>query len=140
MDHLAILRKNLHLLPRILHGEKTIESRWYKTRRKPFNVIKQGDTIYFKESGDSVSLKSTVKNVIQYENLTEHAIYDLLHVYEKELCIDADNYYNNIKDRRYGILIFLENVETIDPFQIDKTGYGYQSAWICIENISKIRI
>lgn len=45
MDHVAILRKDWKLLPKILSGEKTIESRWYQTKRGSYNKIKEG-TLY----------------------------------------------------------------------------------------------
>ena len=139
MDHLAILNKQLQLLPKILSGEKIIESRWYKTRRAPFNKIKKGDIVYFKDSGALVTLKSSVKKVIQFDNLTEQRIYDLLHEYEKDLGINADDYFNSIKNKKFGILIYLDNVEKISPFQIDKKGFGTQSSWITLDNIKKLQ-
>ena len=140
MDHLAIMSKQLQLLPKILQGEKTIESRWYKTRKAPFNKIKVGDIVYFKDSGAPVTIKSLVKKVIQFDNLSEQRIYDLLHEYEKELGINADEYYNSIKNKKYGIIIYLDKVEQINPFQIDKKGFGNQSSWITIDNIATITI
>ena len=139
MDHLAIMSKQLQLLPKILNGEKTVESRWYKTRRAPFNKIKVGDIVYFKDSGAPVTLKSLVKKIIQFNNLTEQRIYDLLHAHEKELGVNADQYFISIKDKKYGILIYLSNVEQVKPFQIDKKGFGNQSSWITIDNIKKIQ-
>lgn len=139
MDHLAILKKQLHLLHKILAGEKIIESRWYKTKKIPFNRIKEGDTVYFKESGGHVSVKAIVQKVIQYEDLTETKIHNILHIYEKELGIKANEYINNVKDKKYGILIFLENVEELTPFKIDKKGFGSQSSWITVETIAEIQ-
>ena len=139
MDHVAILHKKLHLLSKILNGEKTIESRWYKTKKKPFNSISEGDTIYFKESEEPLTIKATVKRVIQFENLTEQKIYDLMHTYEKELSINAEEYYSLIKNKKYGLLIYLDNVTKINPFQIDKKGFGMQAAWISVANIEQIK-
>lgn len=139
MDHLAILKKDLHLLPKIIEGEKTIESRWYKAKKTPFNRIKEGDIVYFKESGDLVKAKVSVQKVIQYDDLTETKIFDLLQKYEKELSIIADEYINNVKDKKYGVLIFLDKVEQIKPFQIDKTGYGNQASWITVKDIQNIK-
>ncbi|MBI1972386.1 ASCH domain-containing protein, partial [Candidatus Woesearchaeota archaeon] len=44
MDHLAILKKKW--LEKILSGEKTIESRWYKQKITPYQKIAKGDTAY----------------------------------------------------------------------------------------------
>ena len=56
MEHLAILSKHSRLLAKILSREKTIESRWYKFKKTPYKNIAIGDTIYFKESGEPVTL------------------------------------------------------------------------------------
>ena len=54
MDHVAIMNKSWGLIPKILSGSKTIESRWYKTKRTPWDKIAKGDTVYFKNSGEQV--------------------------------------------------------------------------------------
>ncbi len=139
MDHLAILKKDFDLLHKIITGEKTIESRWYKTKKVPFNRIKEGDIVYFKESGEPVKAKAYVQKVIQYDDLTDAKIFDLLRKYEKELSIIADEYIKNVRNKKYGILIFLDKVERINPFKIDKTGYGNQVSWITVKDIQNIK-
>ncbi|MEI7477466.1 MAG: hypothetical protein WCJ81_02865 [bacterium] len=39
MDHVAIMKKSRKLIPKIVSGEKTIESRWYQTKRAPWNTV-----------------------------------------------------------------------------------------------------
>jgi len=74
MDHLAILSKERDMLSRIISGEKTIESRWYRNRRPPFKTITPGDTVYFKESGGSVVVKATVNQVMFFDDLDQKKI------------------------------------------------------------------
>ena len=74
MDHLAIMNASWNLIPKILSGEKSVESRWYKTKRAPWDKIKSGETIYFKNSGGLVIAKATVANVLQFEDLTKEKI------------------------------------------------------------------
>lgn len=38
------------------------------------------------------------------------------------------------------MLIFLKDPTEVEPFSIDKTGYGAMSAWIAVDDISKIRL
>jgi hypothetical protein len=83
MDHLAILDKKRKLLPKIISGEKTIESRWYKTRRTPYNKIEVGDIVYFKDSGEPVRVRATVGKVLFFSDLTESKIRDILKDYAK---------------------------------------------------------
>lgn len=66
MDHVAIMRKSWGLLPKILSGEKTIESRWYMARYAPWNRIEKGDIVYFKNSGEPVTVKAEVSKVMQF--------------------------------------------------------------------------
>lgn len=40
MDHLAIMNPKRKLIPKILSGEKKIESRWYMMRVAPWDKIK----------------------------------------------------------------------------------------------------
>ena len=55
MDHVAIMNKRWKLIPKILDGSKTIESRWYVNKIKPWNSIKEDDKIYFKNSGEPIT-------------------------------------------------------------------------------------
>ena len=138
MEHLAILSKKRKLLGKILSGEKKIESRWYKFKKPPFDSIAQGDIIYFKESGCPVSAKALVKNIITYENLTSQRIIEIIREYGDLIGIDL-RFAEEVKDKRLCILVFLENPQKIDPFEISKKGYGLMTAWITLDSINKLR-
>ena len=135
MEHLAILSKEGNLLSKILSGEKTIESRWYKFKKPPFNTLKEGDMIYFKESGSQVSARARVKEIITHENLSPKKVNALLSEYASPLCIDS-SYFDKIKDKKFCILIFLHNVEKISPFPVNRC---YGTAWISINSIDELK-
>lgn len=142
MDHVAIMRKSWGLLPKILSGEKTIESRWYRNKVTPWDRISAGDTIYFKNSGEPVTVRAKAGKVLQFADLTEEKIYKLRGKYAKELGLkrqELDWFDYLLQRKRYGILIFLTRVRKIEPFNIDKKGFGSAAAWICIEDIAIIR-
>ena len=63
MEHVAIMRNSWGLLSKIISGNKTIESRWYKTKYRPWGRIKSGDILYFKDSGKPVTVKAKVDEV-----------------------------------------------------------------------------
>jgi ASC-1-like (ASCH) protein len=138
MDHLAILNKKLNLLQKIISGEKTIESRWYVNKKAPYGCIKKGDIVYFKNSGEPVSVKTVVGGVLQFDNLNNDKILQILKEYGKRLGVD-ESYASNIGGKKYCVLIFLENVKEIKQFDIDKKGYGMMSAWISVDNIVRIK-
>ncbi len=138
MEHIAILSKKLNLLGKIVSGEKTIESRWYKFRKPPFECIKPGETVYFKESGDPVSAKAMVKDVLFYRDLNPEKIRELLVKYGPQIGVGV-SYLSQIMDKRFCTLVFLENAKKIAPFGIDKNKYGIMCAWITLEDIRKIK-
>ena len=137
MNHVAIMRKSWGLLPKIISGEKTIESRWYKNKVAPWGKISAGDVIYFKNSGEPVTVKVNVVKVLQFENLTLKKIRELLIKYGKEIGISD---YEMFNDKKYCLLIFLDNPKKIKPFEINKQGFGNMAAWICVEDVDRIKL
>ena len=138
------MKKSWRLLPKILSGEKTIESRWYKNKIKPWDKINKGDTVYFKNSGEPITSKADVVNVLQYSALSPVKVRRILDKYGHRDGIENQNlgfYYNLFKNKNYGLLIFISNpVKIRRPFNIRKDGFGSMSAWITIDRISKIKI
>jgi hypothetical protein len=138
MDHVAILSKKLNLLSKILSGEKTIESRWYKFPKTPYMSIAKDDVIYFKESGCPVAARARVADVLFFAELNKKIFDDIISGYGSQICIGAP-YWKHVSDKRLCILIFLKDVEQVKHFSIDKTGYGNMAAWITLDNINKIK-
>ena len=142
MEHLAIMRKSWGLTDKILQGKKKIESRWYSVKYKPWDNIKKGETIYFKDSGGPVRIKAVISRVMQFADLTPKKVKEILNIYGKDDGIAQEKtseFFNKFKDKKYCILVFLKNPTEISPFNIDKTGFGAMSAWITIGAIAKIR-
>lgn len=138
MEHLAILSKKRKLLNRIISGEKTIESRWYISKKPPFKSICVNDVVYFKESGEPVTAKAKVKDVLFYEDLTHKKIKEILSAYSSQLGIDL-SYFEEIKNKKFCSLIFLKDIEKITPFKINKKGYGLMSSWMTLNHIENIK-
>ncbi|MBI2151695.1 hypothetical protein HYU21_03160 [Candidatus Woesearchaeota archaeon] len=142
MEHIAIMKKSWGLTNKIISGQKTIESRWYKYKHTPWNKIKAEEIVYFKDLGSPVSIKTTVNKVLQFSNLTSKKIRDLLDTYYLDIGIESEklsSFFEQIKEKKYAIFIFLKNPEQIYPFEIDKSGFGSMSAWISVEDIKQIK-
>ncbi len=143
MNHVAIMRPSWKLLPKILSGEKTIESRWYKNKSAPWGKITEGDNIYFKDSGKPIGVRANVAKVLQFENLTPQKVKQILDKYGKYDGITKEQtsfYYNLFKDKRYCLLIYLDKVQKVKPFNINKKGFGAMAAWVCVNNIQEISL
>lgn len=140
MDHLAILDKKRNLLQKIISGDKTIESRWYQTKRTPWNNIKSGDTIYFKDAGELVTVKASVKDVLFFDDLDRVKVLKIIQKYGKAIGFNTLEYTEYFDGKKYCILMFLEDVKEIKPFDINKTGFGNACAWITLRDIKEIRM
>lgn len=142
MEHLAIMRKSWGLTEKILTGNKKIESRWYKMRRDPWDRIKAGDVVYFKNSGEPIKLKAEVERVLQFSNLTPERVGEILAEYGNDDGIDEERiaeFFELFKDKKYCILVFLRNPQRVESFEIDKKGFGNMVSWITIDRISDIK-
>lgn len=142
MDHIAIMRKSWKLTEKLLTGEKSIESRWYKARRAPWDRIKKGDAVYFKDSGCPVTLKARVRKVLQFSGLTQARVKELLRKYARADGIeqkDIPAFFARFKDKQYCILVFLEHPERVRPFYVNKSGFGALASWIILNDVQKIK-
>lgn len=142
MQHIAIMRKSWGLLPKILSGSKKIESRWYMSKYAPWNRIKLGETVYFKDSGSPVTLKAEVSKVIQFSGLNSAKVKEILYKYGTKDGLgikDISKFAKLFQNKKYCILVFLKNPKEIKPFNMDKSGFGLMSAWICVEDVERIK-
>lgn len=89
MEHIAIMKKSLSFIPKILSGQKIIESRWYRAKYAPWDKIKAGEAIYFKNSGEPVIAKAAVDKVIQFQDLTTTRIKNIIKKYGKFIGINT---------------------------------------------------
>ena len=142
MEHIAIMKKSWGLTQKILTGQKKIESRWYKVKYAPWDKIKSGEVVYFKDSGEPVTVKTEVDKVIQFSDLIPEKVREILYQYGQADGLGIDNipeFFEIFKDKKYCMLIFLKNPQRIVPFEINKTGFGAMSAWISVNNVNKIK-
>ena len=142
MDHVAIMKKSWGLLPKILSGEKTIESRWYKNKVRPWGMINAGDMVYFKNSGEPFGVMAVVKQVKNWDSLDPLKVRQILEEYGEEDGIrheELEKYYALFKEKKYCLLIFLEKPQKIKPFEINKEGFGAMAAWLCVPKIDLLQ-
>lgn len=141
MDHVAILSKQLPWLERIRSGVKTIESRWYQKRSLPWQKIAVGDYVFFKNSGEPVTLRASVSHVQFFSELTPSKISDLVQIEAKQLGLkvgEVGNFIELVNNKRFAILISLTDIIEVPAFAITKKGFGAMTAWITIAHIESI--
>lgn len=142
MQHVAIMKKSWGLTQKILTGEKTIESRWYKYKHVPWGKIGKGDTVYFKDSGAPVTVRAEVEQVLAFSDLTPKKVRQIIEKYGRDIQIEykeVKRFYELYRNKKYCLLIFLKNPKAVKPFEINKTGFGLMSAWLTVKNIARIK-
>ena len=142
MYHIAIMKKSWGLIPKILAGQKKIESRWYKTKHAPWGKISSGDIVYFKNSGEKISVRTKVEKVMSFSDLTPEKVSEILDRYGTDDGIEKaeiPGFFKRFRDKKYCLLIFLKDPEKVTPFEINKAGFGAMAAWISVENIEEIK-
>ncbi len=141
MDHIAIMNKKVCSIDDIVNGNKKIESRWYKNRIAPWNKINIGDRVFFKYSGENFTAKAKILKVLQFEKLDNEVFNKIIYMYTDSILLNNRKYDEYYKSKNYCILVFLKDAQYIEkPFRISKKGFGISSAWLCVENINKIKI
>lgn len=141
-EHIAIMKKSWGLTEKILTGGKTLESRWYLSKRAPWGVIRAGEKVYFKDSGEPVSIRATVSRVEHYEHLTPKAAGLLLEKIRKDDGIPLSKlgkYRKLFGNKKYCVLVYLVDPVRTRPFGINKKGFGAMSAWISVDSVDRIR-
>ncbi len=156
------MKKEWGLLEKILDGRKRIESRWYINKVAPWDQIKPADAVYFKNSGEPVTARATVEKVIQISDLDKPTfqkplfpenegvvsvggidIETVLDLFAGDDGIEVDQvpyYLEQFKNKRYCVLVFLKDVQKVEPFNINKAGFGAMSAWISVDDVEIIKL
>lgn len=127
--HLVILKKPY--LDAILAGRKTVESRFYKTRQYWLSRVAPGDKLFLKVSSGPVTATAIVAGVRHFDNLTAPQIAKLQKQYNQYIYGD-DLYWQQKLNSRFGILVWLKDVQTITPRFIRKADWR---AWIVLSKI-----
>ena len=124
--HLVILKKPY--LEAILAGQKQIESRFTRTKRAYFGRVLPGDTLFLKESSGPVCATASVATVKNFQNLTPKQIIELKQKYNRQIC-GSDEYWQSRADCKFGLLVWLEEIQPMEPVRIGKKDWR---AWVVL--------
>lgn len=125
-NHLIILKQPY--LDAILEGRKKVELRLTKTKHHGFGRIFAGDRLFIKESSGPVRVTAIVETVKNYQNLTPERILKIKKRYNSQI-MASDEYWNSKMDCKFGFLVWLKDVKTIEPVRIPKKDWR---AWVVL--------
>ena len=134
--HLVILKKQY--LDLILSGEKTLESRFTRTKRPPFGQVRIGDTLFLKVSSGPVCAVATAGAVKEFTELTPKQITTIKQRYNR-LIKGIEQYWQGKADCKFGLLVWLKDVRPIEPVRICKRDWR---GWVVLtekENFGLLR-
>lgn len=135
--HLVILKKPY--LDAILGGQKRIESRFTKTRRYAFGRVLPGDKLFLKVSSGPVCATATAAAVKNFENLMPRQIIEIKQRYN-DYIRGSDEYWQSKMNCKFGFLVWLKDIEPLEPVRIHKKDWR---AWVILtekENFGLLKI
>jgi hypothetical protein len=132
MDHLVYLEsaKELHAL---ISGEKTMIARASMGKKRPYGRVAEGDTLFFLSGfNPRVKAMASVKSALSAE--TSELAAEIRKCYGKILSPGPQK---ELMERRYTIIVEMENPRPIVPFSLADNVHGAPGDWVVVENIDE---
>jgi hypothetical protein len=140
MKHLVYLDFKDKELNNLLSGAKTMIIRGAMGKKLPYGRVKKGEQLYFiNNNGEGmVKAQGVVKNVLESEKLTKENSLDLVKKHLEALRI-GDKLMNRFAGKRFIVLIEVGEVNSIEPFEFDRSKFGNMDDWIPFQTIEEIK-
>ena len=141
MDHIVYLDASAKELDLLFSGKKSMIIRGATGRKMPYGRVNQGDTLYFinNNSEGVIQARAKVERVLNSDKMTEEESARLIDRHQNMLQLSKKQY-DRWAGKRYLVLIEVKEVEKVEPFRIDKSGFGNMDDWLPVEQIEKVRI
>jgi hypothetical protein len=75
-----------------------------------------------------------VEKVEYIDDLTNERSTEIINEYGEDLCLKRAP-----EGKNYCVLIWLKEACQIEPFKVNKKGFGSAAAWLCVEDIKQIK-
>lgn len=74
-------------------------------------------------------MRTDVARVLQFENLDTQRAREIFVEYQDVAALEEDRW-PLLREKRYCVVMFLRNVQAVEPFVFSKKGYGAMAAWL----------
>jgi len=141
MDHIVYVDAKASELENLLDGTKTTIIRGAAGRKMPYGRVNPGDVLYLINNNAEglIRAKAKVKNVFTSEKMTKEDSIQLVSDNHERLQL-TPHQKKRWAGKRYLVLIEVSEVSEIEPFSIDKNGYGNMDDWLPVEDIRQVKI
>lgn len=141
MDHVVFLDAAVDELARLLSGKKTMILRGAAGRKMPHGRVNVGDFLYLMENDGSglVRVKTKVGSAFNSERMDQGESIALVEEHQDRLQLTGKQL-KRWAGKRYLVLIEIKELETLDPFPIDKSDYGNMDDWLPVGDINNVKI
>ena len=141
MDHIVYVDAKASELEKLLDGTKTTIIRGAAGRKMPYGRVNPGDVLYLINNNAEglIRAKTKVKNVFNSEKMTQEDSIQLLSDNQEKLQL-TPHQKKRWAGKRYLVLIEVSEASEIEPFSIDKSGYGNMDDWLPVEDIRQVKI
>lgn len=127
--HLAIFREPY--LSLVFNGEKTIESRFSKRRRPPFDQVSRGDIVLLKAVSGPVCGVALVARTWFFQR--RRTWNSLRQEFSRAMCADDDDFWTARAEANFATLVQLENVTRLSDLDCAKRD---RRGWVILRDSS----
>lgn len=141
MDHVVYVDAKAKEMDKILAATKTMIIRGATGRKLPYGRVNEHDVLYFiNNDGEGlVKASAAVKSVFNSDKMDKEVSEQLVRDNQEKLQL-TDKQFIRWAGKRYIVLIEVMNVKAVEPFAIDKSGYGNMDDWLPVENIKSVKM
>jgi hypothetical protein len=140
MDHVVYVDTKARELEKLLASDKTMIVRGATGRKLPYGRVMTDDCLYFiQNKGDGmVRACALVSEVFNSEKLTEEQSRSLLEAHQSKLNL-APEQVNRWAGKRFLVLIEIQDIRAVGPFEIDRSAYGNMDDWLPVGTIESVK-
>ncbi len=141
MDHVVYTDAKAKEIDSLIDKSKTMIIRGATGRKLPHGRVNIWDILYFINNDAlwKIKAKWIVNFVFNSEKMTEDESKKLVNDNQNKLQLTPKQY-ERWAWKRYIVLIWIDKIEEINPFFIDKSEIGNMDDWLPVEDINKVKI
>ncbi len=140
MDHVVYLDAKAKEFEKLIEGTKTMIIRGATGRKMPYERVFEGDQLYFiRNNGEGLFVgKAKVSFVYNSKKMTKEESIELVDSYKEKLNLSSAQS-KRWMGKRYLVLIEVDDLSEIEPFEIDRSKCGKMDDWLPVEDIDTMK-